>query len=252
MEGSYSVGDAVLIKKFANSFGTGDVIFFEYPVQDTLGTRTIFAQRIYGVGGDSVFIQGKLVYVNGQLVTQPSELKYNYFVKTRKVVLDSAFLAKYQLYEGGRVSDAFDYSYGLTVLQADSLKKDSLIASVQLKLEKQLAYDETCFPGNPHFKWNMDHYGPLYIPRQNDTLRLDTFNIKLYGNLISESEKNKLELHHDTIVINGVATSFYVVKKNYFFVLGDNRDNANDSRIWGFLPENAILGKVVYTLRKTK
>ncbi len=252
MEGSYGLEDAVLVKKFSNSYSSGDFIYFEYPIADSLGTHTYFTQRIIGIPGDSVLIEGKQVLVNGRFLAAVSDLKFNYFIKSKQILFDSAFLARYHLVEGGRVSDSFDYSYALTTAQADSLSKDSLVNSVQMKMEKKDAYDETCFPGSPHFKWNMDFFGPVYVPRKNDTLPLDSISIKLYANLITESEKNKLEIKHDSILINGTATRFYVIKKNYFFVLGDNRDNANDSRIWGLLPDNLVIGKVVSTVRKAK
>jgi signal peptidase I len=89
----------------------------------------------------------------------------------------------------------------------------------------------------------------LYIPKIDDTLRLDTVNIALYARLIDTFEKNHLEIVNDTIYINGIPSGTYVVKKNYFFVLADNRDNANDSRVWGFLPENCIIGKVKRTVK---
>lgn len=252
MEGSYSLEDAVFIKKFGNHYASGDVVYFEYPIADSLGTHTYFTQRILGIGGDSVCVDGKRVFVNGQLCSGASNLKFNYFVKAKKILFDSAFLARYSLKEGGRISDGLDYSYALTKQQADSLQKDSLVSSVQMKMEKKYAYDETCFPGSSHFKWNMDYYGPIYVPKKNDTLQLDSINIKLYSDLITVSEKNRLQIQHDSIIINGTASRFYVVKKNYFFVMGDNRDNANDSRIWGLLPENYVIGKVVSTIRKAK
>lgn len=252
MEAAYSYEDAVLIKKFGNVFKAGDAVYFEYPIADTLGTKTFLIQRLFGLPGDSFLIADKTVYINGKALAESPELKFNYFVKTKNLVPDSAFLAKYFLKEGGRISDSFDYSYALTKSQSDSLRKDSLVIYVQAKQEKKNAYDETCFPGDPHFKWNMDQYGAVYVPKKNDTLHLDTLNIKLYSNLIVDSEKNDLRIKRDSIFINGSLTSTYVIKKDYFFLLGDNRDNANDSRIWGFLPENLLIGKVIYTIRKAK
>lgn len=252
MEGSYSVEDALLLKKFGNDYKTSDVVYFEYPIRDTLGGHTFFIQRIFGLPGDSVHISDKLVFVNGKSVPESADLKFNYFVKSKKLILDSTFLARYGLKEGGKISDSFDYSYALTKIQSDSLRKDTLISYVQVKQEKKSAYDETCFPGDSHFKWNMDQYGGIYIPKINDTLHLDTLNIKLYSNLIVESEKNSLQVRHDSIFINGSLTRSYLIKKNYFFLLGDNRDNANDSRIWGFLPENYLIGKVIHTIRKAE
>jgi signal peptidase I len=252
MEATYSYGDAVLVKKIPGSYYHKDLLYFEYPIADTLGTKTYFVQRVVGLPGDSLEISNKQVLVNGFVSSEAATLKYNYFVKTKNMKPDSLFRMRYHLTEGGQISDGFDYSYSLTKQQSDSLRKDSLILHVLQKSEKKNMYDETCFPGHPGYKWNMDHFGKIYIPRMNDTLRLDTVNIKLYSNLIQGSEKNSLEVRHDSIFINGQLSQWYQVKKNYFFMLGDNRDNSNDSRIWGFLPENFIIGKVVYTLKKAE
>jgi signal peptidase I len=252
MEETYAYGSAVLIKKSLNTYALNDVLYFEYPIIDSSLTKTYFIQRLFGIPGDSVELINKLVYVNGLPIADTPTVKHNYFVKTRSIRLDSLFKLKYNLTEGGEVSDQFDYSYSLTAEESENLRKDSSIQYVELKVEKMNTYDETVFPESPYYKWNLDHYGKIYIPKINDTLRLDTVNIKLYSILISEHEKNDLLVSGDSIMINGELSSYYVVKKNYYFVLGDNRDNANDSRVWGFLPENCIVGKVVRRLRNSK
>jgi signal peptidase I len=252
MEETYYYGDALLIKKTLNTYNLTDVVYFEYPIEDTILSRTYFVQRICGEPGDSVEIRNKDLYVNDVLIRDTVTAKHNYFVKTKNILLDSLFKVKYNLTEGGKVSDEFDYSYALTEEESERLKTDSTIATVALKTEKKNTFDETLFPGYNHYKWNMDYYGKIYIPKKNDTLKLDTVSIKLYSTLIHELEKNNLQVNHDSIFINGELTNHYVVKKNYYFVLGDNRDNANDSRVWGYLPENCIVGRVMRTLRKTR
>ncbi|HOZ87641.1 MAG TPA: S26 family signal peptidase, partial [Bacteroidia bacterium] len=107
------------------------------------------------------------------------------------------------------------------------------------------------FPYSSQYSWNADYYGKIYIPKKNDTLRLDTTNIRIYASVIRE-ENNTLEIKGDSIFISGLPSMVYVTQQNYFFVLGDNRDNANDSRSWGFLPEKYIVGKVSCRIRKGK
>lgn len=250
MGATYHNGDALLIKKTANVFALNDVVYIQFTLDDSLLSKTHFIQRIVALPGDSLEISEKQVYVNGTLLNDTSTVKHNYFVKTKNIRLDSLFKLKYRLTEGGEISDEFDYSYSLTRAESELLKNDSVIKSVELKTEKKSSFDETCFPGSIDYKWNMDHYGKIYIPKINDTLRLDTITVKLYSLLLVDHEKNSLKISSDSIFINGQLSSFYVVKKNYYFVLGDNRDNSNDSRILGLLPENFILGKVVGTLRR--
>jgi len=252
MLSTYTYGDALLVKKIANTYAANDVIYFEYPQKDSAMRATYLFQRLAALPGDSFAMADKLVYRNAIQLMDDSTVRHNYFIKTKSLKPDSLFILKYHLTEGGEISNEFDYSYSLTQRESGLLKKDSMIVSAELKTEKKNSFDETCFPSSLHYSWNTDQYGKIYIPKVNDTLRLDTISIQLYSSIISDYEKNNLEIKHDSIFIDGQHSNYYVVKKNYYFVLGDNRDNANDSRTWGFLPENCIIGKVVGTVKRAK
>ncbi len=252
MRATYEYGDVVVIKKAFNRYSTNDILYFKYPLKDSVQKKSFFTQRLIGLPGDSVLLSNKLLFINGVQIQDTATLKNNYFIATHGKKLDSLFTLTYHLHEGGQISNKFDYSYSLTKTQSLLLAADSLIKKVELKGEKPGNFDETCFPYSNAYKWNMDYYGSIYIPKKNDTLRLDSVNIALYQLLIQEYEKNTLEIKHDSILINGVQSPYYVVQQNYYFVLGDNRDNANDSRIWGFLPESCIVGKVIGRIKKGK
>lgn len=252
MRGTYNYGDLLLIKKAIFVYNRGDIIYFEYPIKDSGPEENIFMfQRLIGLPGDSVLIENKIVFVNGKKLKEDSTIQQNYFIETNHKPLTQLFKKAYQLTEGGEISNDFDYSYSLSKHQSDLLRKDSAIKKVQLKTEKINNFDETCFPYSQHYPWNPDYYGKIYIPKKNDTLRLDTVNISLYSALI-RNEKHTIEIKNDSVFINGTHTKFFVPHQNYFFVMGDNRGNANDSRIWGFLPEKYIIGKVAVRLKKSK
>jgi signal peptidase I len=234
------------------TFQQNDVLYFEFPQTDSLNTKkTLGFQRLIALPGDTLEIKNKLVYVNGEEVPPYPGVQQNYFIETNHIALSDTFKSRYQLIEGGEVSNEFDYSYSLSRWQYDSLKKDPKIKKIELKTEKQNSFDETCFPYSPHYSWNPDHYGKIYIPKKGDTLFLDSVNIHLYKVLIKEETKS-LSLKNDSIFINGSFTKIFVPKQNYYFVMGDNRDNANDSRTWGFLPRSCIIGKVVCRIKATK
>ena len=243
-------GDALLLKRRFNSYNQGDVIYFRYPIKDSTGKRTYMIQRIGGLPGDSLRIEDNRVFIKNSCYHDSTNLQHNYIVKTRGVEPDSAFKIKYALTEGGKISEEFDYSYSLTYHQASMLRNDPAIKSVEITREKINTFDEECFPFSSHYCWNRHFYGKVYIPERNDILRPDTSNICLYSALIRDYEKNDLHVRNDSIFINGDYAKTYIVKADYYFVLGDNRDNANDSRSWGFLPEKYIAGKIIGKIRK--
>lgn len=250
MQDTYCYDDAVLIKKAFNSYSFNDVIYFEFPLPDSSNDKTYCIQRIAGFSGDTIELKNKILYVNNKRIEDENTFKHNYFVKAKQR-FDTAFKFNHHLIEGGEISDDSDYSYALTSAERDWMVKDSLVKSITLKSEDRNNYDENCFPSYPLYPWNMDQYGKLYIPKKNDTLRLDTINIHLYKTIIGNYEKNKLDVLNSKIFINDSLSTQYIVKQNYFFMLGDNRDNANDSRIWGFLPEKFIIGKVVGIIKRS-
>ena len=252
MEGSYHHGDVVLVSKIFSAPQRDEVFLIRYPEIDSTQNSVLFIQRLVAIPGDSVQLADKTLVVNSLTHEEFPEEKHNYFVKSRSVKLDSAFFAKYGLNEGGSVSERFDYSFTLSREQKEALEKDSLIESVRVKSEQKNMFDMTCFPGSTHCSWNADHYGKIYIPGKNDVIALDTTIISIYEDLISLYENNSLEIKQDSILINGELSKEYRVKQNYYFFLGDNRDNARDSRHWGFLPESYLEGKLLYRITSSR
>jgi signal peptidase I len=251
MQETFYKGDALLIKKFGTTFLLNDIVYIKYPIKDSTKQLTFFFNRIIGAPGDSLAILDKLIYINGKVIGDTFTIKHNYYLRST-ITMDSLNRVKYNLREGDRISEKNDYSFSITKLQADSLSNMAIIEKIELEMEKKDNSDLSCFPYSINYKWNMDNYGGIYIPKINDTLQLDTINIVLYKRLIQDYENNTLELKSDSIFINQQYTKTYCVKQNYYFTLGDNRDNANDSRKWGFLPENYIIGKSIWLIKKAK
>jgi len=134
----------------------------------------------------------------------------------------------------------------LTDENAGQIRQFGNVLSVERISAPDSLWEKEIFPHNPAYPWNLDNFGPLYIPKKGDTLKLDSTNIVLYNRLIDAYELNDLEVINGKIFINGKETSEYVVKMDYYWMMGDNRHNSADSRVWGFVPDDHIVGKAVF------
>lgn len=252
MEPNFNYGDVLLINKRAKTFKHGDCIWFNAPVIDSNSSNISCLQRILGLPGDSLLINEKQIFINGILTEENVPIKKNYILKTNNVWLDSIAFLNLKIAEFQKISDNFEYSLSLENWQVDSIKSKHWFVKLEEKIEKLNYFDEMCFPYNQLYAWNMDNYGPIYIPKKNDTIKLTDSSIVLYKKIIEDFENNKIEIVNDSIFINKIYSKKYVFNQNYYFTLSDNRDNAIDSRQWGFIPESNILGRLIYLIKRNK
>jgi signal peptidase I len=203
-----------------------------------------YIKRCVAIPGDVLEIKNARVYINGAPNILYPHSKLNYLVRTngKMPLLDDDFEAPIQIGMG-------QYVCNLENDQVELAKKAPNVVSV----EQFIMYPAGVSPADPgewvfpfdtaNYRWNRDNFGPLTIPKAGATVTLTPQNISIYRRVIRNYEGNTLEEKGDKFIINGKEATSYTFKMNYYWMMGDNRHNSLDSRYWGFVPEDHVVGK---------
>ena len=246
-----------------------DIVVFNWPVDtvykffDTskrhvlkpVDKKSNYVKRCVGIPGDSLSIKDGIVYIGGKILVMPERAKpqYSYAVALDgKTPIDFEYLIKDLNItdEAGFKSELRDTLFlkALTAAGAERLKNVPGILSVTRQISTGI--EAGIFP---HInKWNRDNFGPIYIPQKGKTVALTTETLPFYKRIITEYEKNDngdkndLKVIGNEIRLNGSIVKNYSFKQNYYWMMGDNRHNSEDSRYWGFVPEDHIVGKPIF------
>jgi signal peptidase I len=227
----------------------GDIMVFRDPVQDDRpkSGRQLLVKRVAGVAGDVIELRSGELYINGQLVPAPLHATTLWTLRLKQGqsaagILKSLGLPPDFVLEGRTLIDL-----PLNEPLAENLRKRPEVASVS-QHRAAIGSPANIFPFSPNYRWNNDDYGPLRVPGKGDTVGITAFTLPLYDRIISRYEHNVVEVSGGNLLINGAEATRYVIKQNYYFVLGDSRESSSDSRYWGFVPADQVVGRAAFVL----
>lgn len=249
-----------------------DIVVFNWPVDTVqkffdksgkgfikpIDKKSNYVKRAVGLPGDSLAIKDGKVYVNNQALDLPERAKpqYSYIVQGKGKGFDLRYLYKrYDITGAIGWADREKRQYYFSALSdetVENFKSHPNVESVTKVINQKGNRESKIFPGSKNVSWNSDNFGAIYIPKKGETVKITAESLPFYKRIIEVYEgremgiTNTIEKNGNEISLNRTPITEYTFKQDYYFMMGDNRHNSEDSRYWGFVPENHIVGKPVF------
>lgn len=267
MKSALLIGDrlaAELTDTPEKEIARGNIITFYVPPDQLSGNATLikdkipYLMRCIGLPGDNIEIKNGDVLINDRILFNKDVFRSSFVIESNTVLnkktLEKLELSSEDFMMEERVSDdQINYIMWITSEKAEELENLSFIGSVSPQEHTSggifpfTYYNKHSTDFDNDLGWTLDDFGPLWIPKKDETIAINDSTLLLFGDIITEYEHHSnAQIINKKLIINNKEVLSYTFKQNYYFVLGDNRHNALDSRYWGFVPEDHIFGKALF------
>ena len=247
--------DYVVFGQPADTLRNMDIFTPDRNYYKPIDKKTNLVKRCVAIAGDTLEIKEGYVYINGKKNELPdrAQLQFSYNVKLKNPMASQADVNRIlSVLKRADIDDAFyrvsDDTYRISAASDKAIaafKNHPEVISVEKNIQEEGTYGNT-FPRDPNYSWNVDFFGPLYIPKAGTTTELNVQNLPIYDRLIQEYEGHNVFARGNEVVLDGKIVNSYTFEKDYYWMMGDNRHNSIDARAWGFVPFDHVIGKPVF------
>jgi signal peptidase I len=234
-----------MVREYGRETVLNDPARFGRIISRPVDKRENFIKRCVAIPGDTLQIIDGEIFINGALLPVKEGVQHNYHVITDGSRIHPRVLDRYDITESRMIANS-EYIMPMNEEVASRMEQEQIVQSVTQIIKPDSFHERHIFPFHENFSWNEDNFGPIFIPKKGASVDINPDNIMLWSRIIEAYEHNTLEVSDDTIYINGEAVTSYTFKMDYYWLVGDNRHNSADSRYWGFVPEDHVVGRAMF------